>query len=210
MNVRVIRALAVGSIMLAGASLAMADSASTAGINPKALQMGMKAYKWAQEHGKVNKPYLTIVDFSLPSKDRRLWIVDVKNDKVLANEYVANAKNSGVFKAVRFSNSPGSRESSLGVYETASTYIGKHGNSLRVIGLEKGINNNAYARAIVVHPAPYVSTAFAKANGREGNSWGCFALSPRVAPKVISLIKNGSVIFAYAPQENSDPNLRSV
>jgi hypothetical protein len=203
-------AVAAGTVLLAGASAAMANGASTAGINPKALQMGMKAYQWAQAHGKVNKPYLTIVDLSMPSKERRLWVIDVKNNQVLANELVANAKNSGVDRAVRFSNAPSSKESSLGVYETAGTYIGKHGNSLRVIGLENGINNNAYRRAIVVHPAAYVSRAFAAAHGRVGNSWGCFALSPRVAPKVINLIKGGSVIFAYAPQENNDRNLRKV
>lgn len=203
-------AIAAGTLLLAGANVAFANSASTAGINPKALEMGMKAYKYAQEHGKVNKPYLTIVDLSMPSKERRLWVIDVKNNQVLANELVANAKNSGVYKATRFSNAPSSKESSLGVYETGSTYFGKHGQSLRVIGLENGINNNAYRRAIVVHPAAYVSSSFARANGRVGNSWGCFALSERVAPKVISLIKGGSVIFAYAPQENNDPNLKSV
>lgn len=202
--------LAAGSLLLTGASAAMADSANSAGINPTALKLGMNAYKYAQEHGKVNKPYLTIVDLSMPSKERRLWVIDVKTNQVLANELVANGKNSGIDRGVRFSNSPSSKESSLGVYETANTYIGKHGQSLRVVGLEKGINSNALSRAIVVHPAAYVNSEFAKTHGRVGNSWGCFALSQRVAPKVINLIKGGSVIFAYAPQEKSDPNLQKV
>lgn len=202
--------LAAGSLLLTGANTAMATSASTAGINPTALKLGMNAYKFAQEHGKVDKPYLTIVDLSMPSKERRLWVIDVKNDQVLANELVANGKNSGIDRGVRFSNSPSSKESSLGVYETSNTYIGKHGQSLRVIGLEKGINNNALSRAIVMHPAAYVNREFAKTHGRVGNSWGCFAISQRVAPKVINLIKGGSVIFAYAPQENRDPNLQKV
>jgi len=202
--------LAAGTLLLTGASAAMANSASTAGINPSALKLGMNAYKYAQEHGKVNKPYLTIVDLSMPSKERRLWVIDVKNNQVLANELVANGKNSGIDRGVRFSNAPSSKESSLGVYETSNTYIGKHGQSLRVVGLERGINNNALSRAIVVHPAAYVNSEFAASHGRVGNSWGCFALSPRVAPKVINLIKGGSVIFAYAPQEKSDPNLQKV
>jgi hypothetical protein len=202
--------LAAGSLLLTGASAAMANSASTAGINPSALKLGMNAYKYAQEHGKVNKPYLTIVDLSMPSKERRLWVINVKTNQVLANELVANGKNSGIDRGVRFSNSPSSKESSLGVYQTSNTYIGKHGQSLRVIGLEKGINSNALSRAIVVHPAAYVNSEFAKTHGRVGNSWGCFALSQRVAPKVINLIKGGSVIFAYAPQEKSDPNLQKV
>jgi hypothetical protein len=202
--------LAAGSLLLTGASAAMANSANSAGINPTALKLGMNAYKYAQEHGQVNKPYLTIVDLSMPSKERRLWVIDVKTNQVLANELVANGKNSGIDRGVRFSNSPSSKESSLGVYKTANTYIGKHGQSLRVIGLEKGINSNALSRAIVVHPAAYVNSEFAATHGRVGNSWGCFALSQRVAPKVINLIKGGSVIFAYAPQEKSDPNLQKV
>lgn len=203
-------ALVVGSILLSGTTNAMANSSSLSDINPQALKLGMNAYKWAQEHGKVSKPYLTIVDFSMPSKERRLWIIDMKDKQVIANELVANGKNSGYDRGVHFSNSPSSKESSLGVYETADTYFGKHGNSLRVVGLESGINSNAYSRAIVMHPAAYVSNSIAQSTGRVGNSWGCFALDQNVAPHVINLLKGGSVIFAYAPQENSDPNISRV
>lgn len=175
------------------------------GLSPKLLQMGLNAYQYAKAKTAITKPYLTIVDLNTPSKDKRMWVIDLNTHEVVAKTLVANGKCSGRYEGTTFSNKPGSDQSSLGVYVTGNLYDGKHGQSMRVIGLEKGINSNAYNRAIVMHPAPYVSEKIAKEDGRVGNSWGCFALNRKVAPEVIHLIHNGSVIFAYGKSENNDP-----
>lgn len=176
-------------------------------LNPKVLKQALKAYHWAIATGKVhNKKTLTIVDFTLPSNKKRLWVINPQTGQVLMNIYTAQGKNSGLKYATRFSNRPGSDESSLGAYVTANVYNGEHGESERVIGLEKGLNSNAYARAVVIHSAHYVTPSFIKREGRAGRSWGCFAVNPKKSKELISLVKNGSVIFAYAPSENHDPN----
>jgi len=216
-------AIAVGVILTATSTIALADNAtadasnhiqaivnSTQGLSPAVLKLALKGYQYAQDHSKVTKPYLTIVNLNMPSKEKRMWVIDLKTDTVLFHTLVAQGKNSGLYRATRFSNRTGSLESSLGVYTTANSYIGHDGYSMRIDGLEPGINSNALSRDIVMHPAWYVSPSFAKTNGRVGRSWGCFALDEHVAPKVISLIKGGSVIFAYAPQEANDPNITSV
>lgn len=176
------------------------------GLSPQVMALATKAYDWAKSHGDIHKDVLTVVDFTKASYEKRLWVINMDTHQVLFNGYVAQGKNSGLVKATRFSNAPGSDESSLGVFETLNEYTGDHPTSLRLKGLEPGINNNAMERAVVVHPAWYVSPAFIKAHHRAGRSWGCFALNPAVAPKVVNMIKGGSVIFAYAPQENHDPN----
>lgn len=170
-------------------------------LNPRILKLGLTAYRWAKMHRHVQKTILTIVNFNMPSRKKRLWVIDLHTDKILAYTLVANGKDKN------FSNQLDSDGTSLGIYLTGNTYIGKHGYSLRLHGLEKGINNNAYARAVVIHPAWYVSTAFAKKYGRLGRSWGCFALNKQIASKIIHIIKNGSVLFAYATLESHDPNL---
>lgn len=176
-------------------------------LNPATLNQAMKAYRWAVATGKVhNKKVLTIVDFTLPSNKKRLWVINPATGKVLLNLHTAQGKNSGLKYATHFSNKPGSDTSSLGAYVTANVYDGKHGESMRLQGLEKGINNNAMRRDIVVHPANYVTPSFIKAEGRAGRSWGCFAVNPKKSKELISLTKGGSVIFAYAPSENHDPN----
>lgn len=176
-------------------------------LNPVALKQGLKAYHWAIAQGKVsNKSVLTIVDFTLPSNKRRMYVVDPKSGKVLANLHTAQGKNSGVTYATKFSNKPNSDQSSLGVYVTSTVYNGKHGMSERLIGLEKGLNSNALARAVVIHAANYVTPSFVKAHGRAGRSWGCFALNPARSHELINMVKGGSVLFAYAPEENHDPN----
>ncbi|EKD91945.1 MAG: hypothetical protein ACD_29C00282G0001, partial [uncultured bacterium] len=110
--------------------------------------------------------------------------------------------------ATHFSNQPGSLESSPGIFTTtANQYNGEHGESLRVNGLEKGINNNVYDRAVVIHPASYVTPSFIKQNGYAGRSWGCFAVNPAHADKFISAVKGGSVLFAYATPEKYDPRV---
>lgn len=157
--------------------------------------------------GKVhNKKVLTIVDFSLPSNMKRMWVINPNTGQVLLNLHTAQGKGSGVKYATHFSNQPGSDTSSLGAYVTANVYSGKHGESERLVGLEKGINNNALSRAIVIHPANYVTPGFIKAQGRAGRSWGCFAVNPTKSKQLINLVQGGSVLFAYGPAENHDPN----
>ena len=176
-------------------------------LNPQALEQGLKAYRWAVAQGKVhNKNTLTIVDFTLPSDKRRLWVINPNTRQVLLNIHTAQGKNSGLKYATRFSNAPGSDESSLGAYVTSTVYDGKHGESERLIGLEKGLNSNALSRAVVIHAANYVTPSFIKARGYAGRSWGCFAVNPAKSKELIHLVKGGSVLFAYAPAENHDPN----
>ena len=207
--------LAILSLM---APIAYANHSNTAnlynlvkdreGLKPKVLKLGLNAYQWALAHGDVkNKDMLTIVDYTLPSKKKRLWVIDLKTGKVVMKLHVAQGKNSGVYKATRFSNKFGSDKSSLGIFATAKPYQGKHGLSLRLRGLEKGINNHAMKRAIVVHPAWYVSPKFLHNHGRLGRSWGCLSVNEKKSERLIKLIKKGSVVFAYGPAENHDPNV---
>lgn len=174
-------------------------SGRTPGLNPKALQLGLEAYNKAQEEGLDNQHILTIIDYTKPSTVRRLWVFDLNNNSVILNTYVAHGQNSGYNYATSFSDRPGSLESSLGVFLTESTYQGKHGYSLRLKGLEKGFNDRAEARDIVVHRADYATAQFAQQHGRLGRSWGCFAVSPAVADSLIHTIKNGTLVFAYYP-----------
>lgn len=176
------------------------------GLSPKVLMAAVNGYRWAVKNGDVsNTAVLTIVDFNRPSNQKRLWVIDLKNDKVLMHIHVAQGKNTGKLYAKHFSNRPGSDESSPGIYTTANIYEGEHGESLRIQGLEKGINNNAYSRAIVIHPAWYVTHSFIKAHGYAGRSWGCFAVNPKQADKFIGYVKGGSVLFAYGYPEKHDP-----
>ncbi|OGT64902.1 MAG: hypothetical protein A3J38_04965 [Gammaproteobacteria bacterium RIFCSPHIGHO2_12_FULL_45_9] len=174
------------------------------GPDPKVLQLALRAYHWAANHKHIQKQLLTIVDFSRASIEKRLWVIDLAKNRILFSGLVAHGRNSGGLKATHFSNSPESRESSLGTFVTEDTYVGKHGYSLRVAGLEAGLNNNAKSRAIVVHPAKYVGDNFISQKGMLGRSWGCFALDPEYASDVIHMIKGGSVIFAYAPGMEND------
>lgn len=146
----------------------------------------------------TNKMVLTIIDFSKPSAEERLFIIDVKNRKLLFQTFAAHGKNSGVNIATQFSNQSGSLKSSLGFFITAETYYGKHGYSLRLDGMEKGINDNARKRAIVVHGAKYVSDEFIKRYNRLGRSWGCPAVSDELSKEIIDLIKDGSCLYIYA------------
>ncbi len=180
-------------------------------LKAKALRDALDGYKWAVARGSVgNKNLLTVIDLSMPSKYKRLWVIDLKSGKTIMNMRVANGKNSGLYRGVRFSNRPGTDMSSLGVYTTDYLFHGDHGLSLKVQGLEKGINNNAFARAIEFHPAWYASPTFVKEHGRVGRSWGCFAVNPAKSKKLFETIKDHTVVFAWAPQETHDPNLTVV
>lgn len=152
--------------------------------------------------GKVKKDILTVIDFSLPSTQKRLWVIDLSTNKVLFNDWVAHGKNSGNNLANAFSNVPNSYTSSIGFYLTAETYHGKHGLSLRLDGMDKGFNDNARRRAIVMHGADYVSGDFIKSYGRLGRSFGCPSVSMDIYKDVIGTISDGSLLFIYSPDKN--------
>ena len=142
---------------------------------------------------------LTVIDYSLPSTERRLWVIDMAQRRVLQHELVAHGAGSGDNMAVAFSNVEGSNQSSLGLFRTEDTYQGGSGYSLRISGLEPGVNDRAMERKIVVHGADYVSPDVIPELGRLGRSHGCPALQRSVARSIIDTIKGGSAIFAYYP-----------
>lgn len=177
------------------------------GVDPNALKEALKAQQWAIKKGDVkNKRYLTIVNFKDPSTAKRMKVIDLKTKKVLFSELVSQGSGSGnPLVPTRFTDKNGSHSSVRGVLVTTNTYTGKHGESLRLQGLES-FNKNAMRRDIVVHPAKYATEGFANAHGYLGRSWGCFAVDPSISKQIIQTIKGGTVIFAYAPQAGSSPN----
>lgn len=172
-----------------------------AGLSEEALSSAVKGYEKLVEEGVIqNTQYLSIVDLSQSSRKKRFYLLDLKNHKLALNTFVAHGKNSGIDEAERFSNTPNSEKSSLGFYVTKNTYSGKHGLSLKLAGLEDGFNDNAESRAIVVHGAEYVNEGRVR-SAYMGRSQGCPALPESVAPKVINLIKGGSAVFVYHPDQ---------
>ncbi len=167
--------------------------------NKISFTKAMEGYFKLKEKGIIQKDILTLVDYSLSSNENRLWVIDLKNNIILFQSLVSHGRNSGNEFAANFSNKPESYKSSLGFYLTGETYYGKHGYSLRLDGLEKGINSNARARAIVVHGADYVSEKFVEQNGRLGRSLGCLALKQGLTKEVIDTIKDKSCLFVYYP-----------
>jgi hypothetical protein len=172
------------------------------GLSKDAFNYAIKGYQKLLSEGKVsNNQYLTIVDFSQSSRSKRFYLIDMKNQQLVMNTFVAHGKNSGVDMAERFSNNANSNESSLGFYVTESTYTGKHGMSLRINGQEPGFNDNAEARGVVVHGAPYVTPSRVN-SAYMGRSQGCPALPLDQYAKAISYIKDGSVMFLYSPMQD--------
>lgn len=145
------------------------------------------------------KPMLTIVDLSQPSSHKRLYVVDLFHKKLLFNTYVSHGRNSGDLVANRFSNTQSSFQSSLGFYQTLNTYMGKHGLSLQLKGLEKGFNDNVYDRNIVLHGADYVCEDIIRKTGRLGRSQGCPAVPYAESKGIIQAVKGGSCLFVYSP-----------
>jgi hypothetical protein len=177
------------------------EVAARAGLRAPALAAALQAYDRAVTRRLTTSPLLTIIDYSLPSRMRRLWVLDLRAERVLAREYVAHGRNSGADVARRFSNRSGSLQSSLGLFLTGKAYQGKHGLSLRLRGLDPRLNSNAEARAIVIHGADYVSEWTIAGLGRLGRSQGCPALARAVAGRVIELIRDGTVLYAYYPSD---------
>ena len=168
-------------------------------IDPKVLRLSLIAYLNARKKGYDDKQLLTVIDYSKPSSDRRLWVFDLKSGKALFNTWVSHGKNSGGTNANSFSNSSGSLKSRIGVFLTAEPYIGGNGYSLRMKGLERGVNDNAYSRNVVIHGAWYVNTDTIKKYGQIGRSWGCPAVSLSLSRALIDTIKQNTVVFAYYP-----------
>ncbi len=146
----------------------------------------------------LNREILTLIDFSKPSDQERLFVLDLRERKILCKSVVAHGRGSGDKYATSFSNTNGSHKSSLGFYRTGVTYTGNNGYSLRLDGLEKGINDMAYQRAIVIHGADYCSPEMIRSTGRLGRSFGCPALPRSVNDEIIDIIKGGTLLFIYA------------
>lgn len=177
------------------------------GLRDKVLAVALNAYDCADSQGLIKKPLLTVIDYSLASNQKRAWIVDPREGHILKSMYVAHGSGSGNKYATHFSNRPNTHASSLGAYLTASPYYGSHGYSLKLKGLEDGLNDNAEKRHIVMHSAWYVNDDFLKTHDRLGRSWGCFSINPAFHRQVIDQIKGGSMVFAYAPSEDRDPHI---
>lgn len=179
-------------------------------LNPQTLALAIQAYQRSLKNGITpQKPLITIIDYSLPSSQKRLWVIDLNRGKVLYNSLVAHGKNSGRGRfAKHFSNRAQSLQTSLGVFLTEDTYFGRDGFSLRLEGLERGINDNAKKRFIVIHGAPYVSQKTVARTGKVGCSWGCPAVEPQLAKPIIDTIKDGSLVFAFYPDKTYLKNSR--
>lgn len=172
------------------------------GLSAEAFEYGIKGYTNLLGSGKLkNDSVISIIDFSLSSDKKRLFVIDLKNHQILFNTYVSHGKNSGVENADAFSNERDSYKSSLGFYITSGTYLGKHGYSLRLEGEEKGINDNALSRGIVMHGASYVNEDFVKQRGYIGRSQGCPAIPEAIHKEIIQKIKDGSCLFIYSPDQ---------
>jgi L,D-transpeptidase catalytic domain len=169
------------------------------GLTRAAFEEGLSGLTLLIAAGDIqNCNILSIADLSLPSSKKRLFVIDVNACKLIFNTYVSHGKNSGKEMATQFSNEPNSYESSLGFYVTGDAYVGHHGYSLKLNGKEEGINNNAFARGIVIHSACYVNERMAAINGYIGRSEGCPAIPQKWHRKLIEKIKNGTCFFLYS------------
>ena len=201
--------LAVGVAGLVGTAYSPAEGANApvAGafsgarsLNSTVLRLALNAAACARNVGAAtNDRLLTVIDYSKASTEPRLWVLDLEREQVLFEELVAHGRGSGDNYATRFSNAEGSHQTSLGLFRTADTSVGSNGYSLRLDGLETGVNDRARERAIVMHGAPYVSAANLRTVGRLGRSHGCPALRPAIARTVIDTVKGRGLLFSYYP-----------
>jgi hypothetical protein len=159
----------------------------------------LEGFYLLKEKGLIKKDILTLVDFSMPSSSKRLWVIDLATNTILYNSLVSHGMNSGGEYANSFSNAPNSNKSSLGFYATAESYIGKHGLSLKLDGLEKGLNSNARSRDIVIHGAQYANPSILDSQNFLGRSQGCPALPEGLSKQIINTIKNKSCLYIYHP-----------
>lgn len=173
------------------------------GLSKDAFNLAIKGLKKLDTNGKLHNPNIvTIADYSQSSNKKRLYVIDLKNKKLLFNTYVAHGRNSGGEFAKSFSNQEGSYKSSLGFYITEHPITGSHtGFSLLIDGVEKGINDNAVQRAIIIHAAEYATENFIKKYGRLGRSYGCPSLPPEMNKQIIDVIQGGTCLFLYNPDK---------
>lgn len=170
------------------------------GLSASAFEQAITGFSKLKTSGLLrNDSILTIADFSKPSTAKRLYVLDLAHNKLLYHTYVAHGVKSGKEQALNYSNKAQSHKSSPGFYATGATYIGSNGYSLKLAGLEKGINDNAFRRAIVVHGADYVSESLIQSQGYLGRSYGCPAIPAQLSRPIINTIKDGSCLFIYAP-----------
>ncbi|MFC0676390.1 murein L,D-transpeptidase catalytic domain family protein [Lysobacter korlensis] len=170
-------------------------------LDPGVLALALQARECASRSGTKPGDKLAVIDYSRPSTQPRLWVFDVERARLLHREHVAHGRGSGENHARAFSNRDGSHQTSLGLFTTAETYVGGNGYSLRMDGLDAGVNDAARDRLIVMHGAPYVDPAQAQRQGRLGRSYGCPAVRPEVARQMIDTLKHGQMLFAYYPDD---------
>ncbi|WP_434991152.1 murein L,D-transpeptidase catalytic domain family protein [Xanthomonas melonis] len=169
-------------------------------LDRKVLALATEALHCARQRQQVGDDHvLSVIDYSRPSTERRLWVFDLARQRLLFKEWVAHGRNTGENLAATFSNTDGSFQSSLGAFTAQESYTGQNGYSLRLKGLEPGFNDHARDRAIVIHGAPYVSEAIIRSQGRLGRSLGCPAVRPAVARQLIDTLRDGAFVFAYYP-----------
>ncbi len=195
-------ALLAGSLPAVGSASTglFTDLTSTAPtLDRKVLRRAVSAVECALASGAGNAERLAIIDFSLPSTEQRLWIFDLESRELLLHELVAHGQGSGQNLASQFSNVSGSHQSSIGLFRTSESYYGRHGYSLRMDGLEPGVNDRARDRAIVIHGADYVDPSWINRQGRIGRSHGCPAVRKEVAGEVVDTLKDGQFLFSWYP-----------
>lgn len=176
-------------------------SAAAPKLDRAVLKTAVGASRCAVSNGVEMPERLAVIDFSLPSSQERLWIFDLEKGELLLRDLVAHGKNSGNFEATAFSNVEGSYQSSIGLFQARESYHGKHGYSLRLDGLEPGINDLARQRAIVIHGADYVTDDWVSKYGRIGRSHGCPAVDNQIVERVVDNLKGGQLVFKYYPDQ---------
>ena len=169
-------------------------------LEQRALQGALQALRCAEREGASECRRLAVIDYSRSSLERRLLVFDLARGRLLQREFVAHGRQSGESFAEHFSNLPGSNQSSLGLFRSAESYKGRHGHSLRLDGLEPGLNDQARARALVIHGADYVAPTWAQKYGRMGRSLGCPAVQQEVIGVLVDQLKDGQYLFAWHPQ----------
>ena len=180
-----------------GIETALLDAAPT--MRPEALRAALSAWGALYLRGEIFRPLLTVIDYGLPSTVKRMWVFDLASRRLLFHELVAHGRNSGDDLARSFSNEEGSLMTSLGAFVTGTAYNGRNGYSLRLRGMEPGVNDRAEARAIVIHGAPYVCEEIAHRRGRLGRSYGCPAVRTAIARALIHELKDRTLIYAWHP-----------
>ncbi|MES1198145.1 MAG: murein L,D-transpeptidase catalytic domain family protein [Chitinophagaceae bacterium] len=173
------------------------------GLSKEAFTYALKGYQNLLRKNLIRRTdYITVCDFSQSSKQKRLYLIDIAEGKLILNTYVAHGRNSGAEYATRFSNKPSSLQSSLGFYVTEGTYIGEHGLALKINGVDAGYNDKAYKRHIVIHGADYITEGWLHHSNYMGRSYGCPAIPKNESESIINTIKNGTCLFIYHPDKN--------